>query len=300
MRTLPTGRAVGRHVEFHTTTDPEGDAVGLSVTANDIARVHQALLPPGSISDQAACVAAVRRLGFVWAFTPGAGTLPAIFTAMACETEYQKWDLMWGWKDRIAESRQAYYGKLVCLKPTFVSMEWLPRFYALTGNTGDLADDLDQLGENGRVPELARNVVNYLSEHGPTGTRTLMQKLTDGSKEMKSALEKALEFLDTRMLIVKAGTEGGNSIANVWDLFPRFLPDVVDAGTEIPTREAAVLLFRQFFQLTPAATVKALDRLFPWNPGHQKNAIARLVEAGELVACTVNGKPGLRRADFGG
>jgi len=268
------------------------------ITKQQIQAARRELLPPDSVATQEACVEAVLRLGFVWAFTPGTDLLPALFPALRTETEGQKWDLMWPWKDRIAASRQAFYGKVVGGKPTFVSPEWLALFYALTGNTGDLEDDLVHLAESLRLQELAIKVCHYVRENGPTGTRTLQAQLTDGSRPMKSALEKAIDQLDNAMLIVKCGTEGGNSIANVWDLFPRFWPETVDQGTEIPTREAAVRLMRQFFLLTPAITEKELPRLFHWNEKHQRNAIARLREAGELEPCELEGKAGLCRAGF--
>lgn len=268
------------------------------ITHAQVTAARAQLLPPHSIRDVQGCLEAVERLGFVWAFTPGRDLLPALFSALDTHQDGQRWDWMWGWKDQLSAARQAYYGKVVGAKPTFVSQEWLPRFYALTGNTGDLEDDLALLGESVRLNELARKICMYLTENGPTGTRTLISQLTDGSPGMRRSLEKGIEQLDAAMIIVKCGTEGGHSIANVWDLFPRFLPEAADAGAAISTREAAMLLLRQYFVLTPAVTLKTLTGLLPWHEAHQHKAIARLLEAGELEACEVDGKPGLKRVDF--
>lgn len=270
----------------------------MSIVKSQIEAVHALLLPPNSIGSEEECLAAVDRLGFAWAFTPGDRSIPSIFPAMAAKNDHQRWDWMWGWKDRLSASRRAYYGKAVATKPTLVSLEWLPRLYALTGNSGDLEDDLLHVAETVRLSEMARKVCQYVRENGPTGTRTLIAQLTDGTRPMKAALEKGIEQLDRAMMIAKCGTEGGNSIANVWDLFPRLFPDAVEAGAEIPTREAAVLLLRHAFVLTPAAARRALERLFPWNQGHQGRALARMLDGGELVECSVDGRPGLRRSDF--
>lgn len=270
----------------------------MQITSEELTTARLPLLPPRSIATLDDCLAAVNRLGFAWAFTPGNALLPSLFTAMDTDREGQRWDWMWGWKDRMAESREAYYGKVIGAKPTLVSRQWLPVFYALTGNNGEPDDDLDHAGETKPLSDVALKVYAHIREFGPTGTRQLQERLTDGSKEMKNALEKALERLDVAMLIVKSGTEGGNSIANIWDLFQRFHPEAVEAGTEIATREAALQLTRQFFQLTPALAEKQVGRVFPWNEQHQVKAIARLVEAGELKACLFDGKPGYVRADF--
>ncbi|HYF77854.1 MAG TPA: hypothetical protein VD973_12015, partial [Symbiobacteriaceae bacterium] len=248
----------------------------IEITLKDIREARAELLPPGSISSYEECRDAVNRVGMVWPFTPGNELLPALFPALAAESDGKRWDMMWGWKDRFAASRDAYYGKVVSAKPTLVSHQWLPVLYALTGNTGDLDDDLVTLGERVRLPELAVKAVQYLREFGPTDTRTLQQKLTDGTKEARRACDKALDVLDEAMLIVKSGTQGGNSIANIWDLFPRFYPAAVEAGTEIATRDAAVMLLERFFELTPAVKEKDLAKVFPWNEAHQRKALDRL------------------------
>lgn len=266
----------------------------MEITSAQIRHRQEAMLPPGSVDSLQSCLEAVGRLGFLWAFTPAPGYLPALFPALATDSEKQRWDWVWGWKDRLAAERLAYYGKVVAGKPTLVSREWLPVFYALTGNTGDLEDDLVHLQESVRLVEVASKVCGYLRQNGPTGTRTLIARLTDNSKSAKSALDRALHQLDTGMLIAKCGTEGGNSIANVWDLFPRVYPGAVEAGTELPTREAAMRLIARFFALTPAISLKGLDLIFPWSPAWQKKAIAHLQEVGDLVPCRIDGKqPGL-------
>ncbi|HWI52395.1 MAG TPA: crosslink repair DNA glycosylase YcaQ family protein [Symbiobacteriaceae bacterium] len=271
----------------------------MQITLGQIRKAREALLPPGSISTYEECRAAVSAVGMVWPFTPGNELLPALFPALHAESDGKRWDMMWGWKDRFAASRDAYYGKVVGSKPTLVSHEWLAVLYALTGNTGDLDDDLTALGERVRLQDLAIKTIQYLREYGPTDTRTLQQKLTDGTREMRRAADRALDQLDEAMLIVKSGTQGGNSIANIWELFPRYYPEVVDAGTEIPTREAALRLLERFFVLTPAVRVQDLRKVFPWHEGHQQKAIVRLKESGALCECTFEGKPGLCAAGLG-
>lgn len=265
----------------------------MEITSAQIAQLRTRWLPPESIDNLEGCLEAVNRLGFLWAFTPAPGYLPALFPALAAASEGQRWDWVWGWKDILPAERKAYYGKVVAGKPTLVSQEWLPLFYALTGNTNDLEDDLVHLHESVRLAEVGAKVIHYLEEYGPTGTRTLMAKLTDGSKPAKTALDKALHQLDTGMLIAKSGAEGGNSIAHVWDLFPRVWPAAAEAGTDIATREAALRLFQRFFELTPAISQKGLDGIFPWNRKWQEKAIAHLKEVGDLVECKVDGRPGL-------
>jgi hypothetical protein len=268
----------------------------MNLTHADIAAHWASLLPPASIQTAADCAGAVRRIGLAYPFPPDATRpfLPSLFPALATDDLHQQWDWMWGWKEQLAADRSLYYGKLVGAKPTFVALDHLPLLYALTGQTGDLWDDLQTLSTEIRVPELAKQVLRYLEEHGPTGTRTLIQKVTDGSKEMKSALEKALQFLDAHLLIAKVGSEGGNSFANTWDLFGRPWAAAVEAGTAIPTREAAVRVLQLIFDLTPALQQRHLAKLFPWSAPIER-AAAKLEAEGWLRPCTLDGKPALTR-----
>jgi hypothetical protein len=249
-----------------------------------IANHWQRLLPPHSIASLEDVVAAVERVGLLYPFPPDPTRpfLPSIFPALATADDHQRWEWMWGWKERLAESGAVYYGRMVGGKPTLVSAAHLPLLYALTGQTGDLWDDLEAIGESVRVPELAKQVLLHLTEHGPTGTRKLAATLTDGSKGMKGALDKALLFLDSQLLIVKVGSEGGNSFANTWDLFGRRWAAAVDAGTTIPTREAAVRVLRLLFGLTPVLQVRHLGKLFAFGGEQLQRAAARLKEEGWL------------------
>lgn len=253
------------------------------------------LLPPHSIGSLADLTAAVDRVGLLYPFPPDATRpfLPSVFPALTTDDNHQRWDLMWGWKEELATAGTVYYGKLVGTKPTLVSASHLPLLFALTGQTGDLWDDLAMIGESVRVPELAKQVLLHLQENGPTGTRKLAGALTDGSKGMKGALDKALLFLDSNLLIVKVGSEGGNSFANTWDLFSRRWASAVDAGTAIPTREAAVQVLKLVFSLTPAIQTRYLGKLCAFGGEQIERAVGRLRDEGWLESGTLEKKEAL-------
>lgn len=253
------------------------------------------LLPAGSIHSLPDLTTAIERVGLCYPFPPDASRpfLPSLFPALATSDNNQRWDWMWGWKEELAASGTVYYGKLIGGKPTFVSRANLPLLYALTGQTGDLWDDVGALKESVRVPELAVQVLRHLEENGPTGTRKLAGALTDGSKGMKGALDKALMFLDAHLLICKVGSEGGNSFANTWELFGRRWAEAVEAGTAIPTREAAVQVLKLLFELTPAVQERHLERLFAFGGEQVQRAVVRLTEEGYLVAGTLEKKQAL-------
>src|SRR5215216_2515190 len=55
--------------------------------------------------------------------------------------------LTWNWKDSLPAHKAIWYGKLIKQKPTFVSLDLLPAFYALSTNFGELDDYLEQYAD---------------------------------------------------------------------------------------------------------------------------------------------------------
>src|SRR5262245_17457993 len=55
--------------------------------------------------------------------------------------------LTWTWKDSLPAARAIWYGKLIRGKPTFVSLDLLPAFYALSSNFGELDDYKEQYAD---------------------------------------------------------------------------------------------------------------------------------------------------------
>jgi len=99
----------------------------------------------------------VGALGFCYAFTSGPGYLPGLFDVLATRSVDRMWSWAWRWKDELATERRLFYGRVLRRKPTYISNNYLPHFFALSGNVGE-RDDYLQAYREGRLSLLAKTL----------------------------------------------------------------------------------------------------------------------------------------------
>ncbi len=201
-----------------------------------------------------ALVRMVDDLGFCFAFTgESAYPIPAAFDHLDTRSDSRKWEWMWGWKDELAEKKRLYYGKLLVKKPTFVSMEMLPTFYATFGRAGDADDHLEDV-RAGRLSEIARRVIEFLAVNGETQTKRMRSALGITSQEGKTDYAKAIEELQRLMYVARASSAdamtallahllhlaGGMSEAKVTKLFDWSEDRVAHTARRLELKKALV------------------------------------------------------------
>jgi hypothetical protein len=224
-------------------------------------------------------VAMVDALGFCFAFTGEASyPVPAAFDHLSTSDEHRKWDWMWPWKDELPEAKKLYYGKLLVKKPTFVSMKMLPTFYATFGRAGEPDDHLEDV-RAGRLPDLARRVVEYLQHRGETQKKRMRADLGIESKEGRGDLERAIEELQRLMYVarVKAVGERSDDYNYTYDLFVHRYPETVKAAERLSSADATVVLLRRLLELAGGVTAKQVGRLFDWEKERTSVAVERLL-----------------------
>ncbi|HET8568413.1 MAG TPA: crosslink repair DNA glycosylase YcaQ family protein [Candidatus Limnocylindria bacterium] len=253
-----------------------------------LARAHR-------VRNKAGLLAMIDDLGFCFAFTlrTGDAPLPAGFDHLATTDEGKKWEWMWGWKDEIAEAKEAYYGALLVRKPTFVSKRLLPAFYATFGRAGEPDDHLEDV-RAGRLSDLGRRVVEFLTQNGETQTKRMRATLGIVSKEGKREYDKAVDEVQRLMYVslVRAVGETHEDYNYTYDLFTRRYPEAVRAAERLASAEAAEVVLGRALELAGAMTPKQAERLFDWEADRVARTAARLERAGRL-ARTGTGKEAL-------
>ena len=231
-------------------------------------------------------VTMVDAFGFCFAFTlrTGDAPIPASFDHLSTSSEDRKWGWMWGWKDELPEEKRLYYGKLLVRKPTFVSMTMLPTFYATFGRAGEADDHLEDV-RAGRLSDIARRVIDYLSQRGETQTKRMRADLGITSQEGKVDYVKAVEELQRLMYVarVKAVGEGREDYNYTFDLLVRRYPESVKIAERISSNDAMTALLRRLLELAGGVTTKQVKRLFDWDDEQTERTTARL-EANRGVA----------------
>ncbi len=225
----------------------------------------------------------INTVGFCYAFTPGPGRVPSLFEVLDTRSEHVRWAWAWDWKEALPTAKQAFYGRILARKPTFVSMTLLPYFYALTGNVGQ-ADDYLRLYDEGRLTALARRVYEVLARRGSLTTRQIRAEIEPDRRGSSPRLLRALTELQHLFLLARSGEVGDNpgNYAYVWDLFQRWLPDVVARASPISHRTAAARVLEQYARVAGAPRPADAASLFAWSPPVIGTAIADLLEAGRL------------------
>jgi hypothetical protein len=232
-----------------------------------------------------ALVRMVDGLGFCFAFTAEpAYPIPAAFDHLVTRSEGRKWEWMWGWKDELAEAKRLYYGKLLVRKPTFVSMKMLPTFYATFGRAGEPDDHLDDV-RAGRLSDIARRVIEFLSVNGETQTKRLRAALGITSQEGKSDYAKAIEELQRLMYVarVRAVGEGREDYNYTYDLFVRRYPETVRAAARSSSADAMTALLGRVLELAGGMTERQVAKLFDWSEDRMTHTVARLEAKRALV-----------------
>jgi len=202
--------------------------------------------------------------------------------------------LTWNWKDTLPTRREVYYGKLLRKKATLVSLALLPYFYALSGNLGDLEEDVRAPYEAGRLNNDARLVYEALLRGGAMTTNQMRRATFMEGPATNSRFEGAVVELQAGLKIVKVGISDANSwkYCYVYDLLPRALPEPVAAARHITEREALRTILARYLETVGAAPPKAVERLFGWPAEDVAWAAEALQREGRIAA----GIP-VRRAD---
>jgi len=173
----------------------------------------------------------------------------------------------WEWKDSLPTAGLIYYGKQLRLKPTLISLNLLPCFYALSNNYGELDDYLEEYRE-GTLSQEAKVIYEVLLERGPLPT-TYIRRYSHlwGRGETARRFERAIIELQVGFKIVKSGISDVSrwGYAYVYDLFLRRFPTVSEAARTINRQQAMEVILLQHLQNVVAASEISLQRLFRWD-----------------------------------
>jgi hypothetical protein len=243
------------------------------------------------ISTKRQALGFIGTVGFCYAFTPGPGGLPGLFEVLDTRSDDVRWSWAWDWKEALPTAKRAYYGRVIARKPTFISMEFLPSFFALTGNVGE-ADDYARLYDEGRLSAMGRRVYELVARCGPMTTRQIRAEVEPNRRGSSARLLRALAELQNLFLLARIGEVGDNpgNYAYVWDAFVRWLPDVVAGAAGITHRVAAAAVLGQYVRIAGAPRPADAAALFAWGPHVLATAIADLQDRG--VLCVARGPLG--------
>jgi uncharacterized protein YcaQ len=188
----------------------------------------------------------------------------------------------WGWKDDGLGKRFWYYAKVLRHKGTFISLETIPFFYALSPNYGEPEQDYLLQYQEGTLTSECKQVFEALLKEGPLDTISLRKAARISSAGSEARYAKALDHLQGELKILPVGTAevGAWKYSYVYDLTHRHFPDLPVAARPISESTARQELVSLYFSSVGAATLSSIRRLFGWTQGEVEKTVKKLVNSG--------------------
>ena len=247
------------------------------------------LQPAPRVATYAQAIDFVNERGFIH-FWPVKGILlPTLWAAVAGDRPVpdehdDPGHVTWDWKDKSLGRKVWYYGKILRCRATFISMEVLPYFYALSDNYGSPEEDHLLAYEEGRLTLAAKLVYEALLREGRLNTLDLRRAAHLASKSNDAEFNRALGDLqmDFKVLPVGIAEAGAWRYAFIYDITARYMPELPETARAVGEAEARRKLVELYFRSLGAAQTRDVAKLFSWPPELAARAVARLVQEGFL------------------
>ncbi len=234
----------------------------------------------------------VDDIGFCFLFPIQQVEMPSLWDAIAghvvkTSSSHSGYEIerTWGWKDDSLNKKQWYYGKLLRHKATLVSLDFLPNFYALSENYGDVEHDYLDEYRQGRLSAEAKAIYEALLKNGALDTIRLRRESHLSSEASKPRFEKALTELQIGLKVLPIGIAeaGAWRYAFIYEILPRWLPDTPERARAITRGQARQAILDQHLRNVIAATLPAASRVFGWALAETRQAAEVLAEQGCLA-----------------
>ncbi len=249
-------------------------------------------LPELRLRDEDDALRFVDEVGFCYLFAARGFAMPTLWEAICGEAravpphhDDPALGKTWSWKDTLPARKACFYGKILRKTPTLVSLAFLPHFYALSPNYGDLDDYLAEY-EEGRLSAEAKWVYEAILRGGPQSTTRLRKGAGLEGRANMVRFDRAIAELQAGLKIVKVGISDANAwgYCYIYDLVLRQYPELAAQARAIPSTFAEDTLLLRYLESTLCVTAAEVARLFGWEPWRMERLLARLTASDQL--CT--------------
>ena len=238
----------------------------------------------------------INKVGISMPFSRQGLVLPTLWAAMAGRShDLSNWHdhyvgKVWSYKDTAPGRKEVWYGKFIKGKPTFISLDLFPAFYALSSNYGELDDYLEEYAD-GRLSDEAKRVYEAVLALGPASTTVLRRELGMQKNEAARRFDRAINELSVGLKVMQVGTANDNrwKYCFVYDAVPRHLPEPVMAARQLTSRQAAAQIISVYLSNAYAVPRRYLSYLFGWPELTVERAISDLLAEGRLREVVVEG-----------
>lgn len=249
------------------------------------------------IKNQEDAIEFVKEVGICLLFPSDKIELPNLLQSvygmphpMINDTHWDK-ETMWTWslKDNIPETKQAFYGKFVQDKGTFLSPDFITYFYSIF-NLSPNTDNFQSLYQTGEINQYAKNIAELILKEGSLSARALRKKLNMTSRKGGVAFQQAITNLQSKLIVTNFGTdkEGGSIPSTKYELVTRVFYDEVERSQQITPDEARKIVINRYFDTAVGTNEKEVSQLLGWNVKIVESIFKELKEIGKITILDAN------------
>jgi hypothetical protein len=248
-------------------------------------RLRTFYLSPGArLTTPAQALSFVNERGFIYFWPIKGVVLPTLWVATAGDRPVPNdhddpGQVTWGWKDDSLGKRIWYYGKILRRKATFISLEIVPYFYALSENFGSPEEDYLLAYQEGRLTQAAKQIYETLLDKGSLDTISL-RKEARLLNAKESVFNRALEDLqkDFKILPVAVAEVGAWKYAFRYEITARHMPELPEKARPIGEAEARRKLVEIYLASVGATQLREIVKLFGWPNELTQRTVTWLVQ----------------------
>ncbi|MBN1888477.1 MAG: winged helix DNA-binding domain-containing protein [Thermoflexales bacterium] len=176
-------------------------------------------------------------------------------------------------------------------------MDFLAHFYALSDNYGDYEHDYLEEYRAGRLSAEGKAIYEAILKNGALDAVRLRRESRMSADSAKGRFDRALTELQKGLKVLPTGIAevGAWRYAFIYELLPRWLPDIPEKAREIGLGQARQAILDQYLRNVIAATPQQAARVFGWTLKQARQAAETLADEGRLrLDVKVEGLDGLQ------
>lgn len=177
-----------------------------------------------------------------------------------------------------------YYGKLFRRRPTLVSREYFPYFYALSKRTGAKGEYLTEYS-HGNLSVMAKRIMDILDRRSPLTTKELRTVLATESKKQLKGFERALDELQRNMYICRR-VGSGQRFGAEWAPVTKIFGKEVRKARTVSVEAARCKLLEKYFRNQLITSVETIHKVFGWSRKDIYQTLGQLIRNGIVTPCT--------------
>lgn len=213
----------------------------------------------------------IERVGFCYLYRTSAPEIPTLWHAVygmrpgleaVGDVDEGRASFLWELKASLPLDRQAYVGKLILQKPTVLSPEFVPYFFATSGRTGE-RDDFIRAHLRGALSPAARRVMELFRRRSYLTTGRIRELLARKGHPVRFSVDQVLTELQSHMYIARSA-EAHSPHAAGWSPVHILFPREVRRSRTISAEHARSVILERHFRVQYVTTLAEIRHTFRW------------------------------------